>query len=798
MCRYLATLFFLCGCLSAAQGANAASTFASTDWDLLASITVSTPTGGVPYLETSELGAPPSTESFYNDVFGSALASWEDTATGTTWLVVGAYGQNDIGAAYVFSRASEQAPWHQEARLLASDAAEGDAFGEAVAIEGSTIVVSAPGHGSGAIYTFDRETSGAWIQKDEIASAFLSFGTGLALSEGILAVSAPYLDSGHVFVYKRSMAGPGWSLLGSLSPSDLPPNGFFGASLSIDNGRVLVGAPGDSTIAPHRGSAYLFVFDPATSSWAFNRKLAAFPDGGAEDYFGQSVLLRGNEAFIGVPGRNSNSGAVDTFVRDTTGSWAEQVPLQAMDSKPGDQFGSSSAMVGSSLAIGAPGRSASAGAICIFGRSAGNWMFQSTVTAPNSQSTGFSLAAAGDDFVAGSPGVRIDRSGRGRVDVFSNDNDGWAFSKSIVASADDTESFGYSVALSSDAALITAPNRANSAGLYGATEFYGRSAPGIWNWQQEVPYLGSYAGQILTIQGDTAVVGAPDQNFGANTSQGAAYVLTRARTASGDLWIQQATLADVGGGTHDQMGSAVAIDGDTIAVGASRYGRAGIVYIYTYTASTWTLQAKFSPIESETSDGFGSAVALHGDVLLVGAPSANTNAGAAYIFQRVGAKWTEKKRIVAPDRAVSDRFGSRVALSSRDAIISAPPKNIGAKGYAGRVYLFNTNDWTNTSMIDSPAPDDNNNFGAAVAMTGSRLAVGEPGSASAYLYTRSAAGWSLQSAITGSANSRFGTDVALSESSVLIGAPYDGTGLGHAAGRAYLFQDDRIFADGFQ
>lgn len=766
-----------------------------TDWNAVASLQVLTTAHDAPYVEQYEIGAPPAVPD--RDFFGQSIAAWHDSMTGITWLVVGADGENgNTGAAYVFSRATPQSPWHMEARLAANDGATGDHFGFAVGIEGNTIVVGAPDGGNGVIYTFDRDASGTWTAQSEtnVASVY-SFGYSIAFSGGTLAVGAPFKDSGYVFVYKRF--GKGWAIVSSLAPPDMTDSSDFGYSLSMDDQRLLIGAPGDSTIATDRGSAYLFAFDAATASWTFNHKFFAF-ESGDHDYFGSAVALQGNNAMIGAYGRSSSQGAVDDFLLDDMGNWSEQSPLQAADGKSNDNFGSALVLMGSTLAVGAPVHDSGAGAVYLFTGSAGRWSPIGTFISPNSAERGASLATVDGEFLAGAPDADLDAEFRGRVDVFSNASGDWNYKQSIVASADDNASFGYSVATSADTAFVTAPFRDGTDRSSGAVEIYARDALGNWNWLQSLPNLGQSVGQVLAINGDTAVIGEPDQDFGANFEQGAAYVFVRTRTASGDSWIQQTEFADLGGTSRDDFGSAVAIDGDTVAVGAERFnGKEGVVYVYVRSGTTWSLQSKFSPAEKEANDYFGSAVALRGNRLVVGAPGAAHNTGASYVFERTGSSWTEKKRITASDAAAGDFFGAPVALNvAGDVVVAATDKSIDSKVAVGRVYVFSGSAWTNEAQIDSASPDDNNDFGNSLAVDGNRLAIGEPGANSASLYLRDGASWTLQSAITGDDYARFGTSVALSGATVLVGAPFERSPL--QSGRAFFLQDDRIFADGYQ
>ena len=326
-------------------------------WRLPSYLTITTGTGGIPYVEQAELGAPPANSGNYH--FGDSVAAWYDIASGTTWLVAGASDENNrTGAAYVFSRSSPDAPWHQEARLTANDGHMNQFFGAAVAIENTTIVVTAIGSGNGVAYTFDRDTgTGQWTQRttELSVSGVSSFGDSVVLTNGTLAIGAPNKDNGYVFLYVPS--GTSWMAIATLTAPDAPTGAEFGASLSLDSNRLLIGAAGDSRI----GSAYVFAYDSGTGTWNFQWKLIPV-DGAANDSIGYSVALQGNNALIGAIGRDSGRGAVINFLFDS-GRWNQQPTLQAADGVAGDRFGSSLTLMGSSVAIGAWARNGYAGAI---------------------------------------------------------------------------------------------------------------------------------------------------------------------------------------------------------------------------------------------------------------------------------------------------------------------------------------------------------------------------------------------------------------------------------------------------
>ena len=766
--------------------------FGATDWDASQSVLITTVPGGIPYTAQSELGAPPIGKG--GNALGNSVATWHDTATGVSWLVAGAhYESAGRGAAYVFSRSSPDAPWHQDAHLTASDGISDDYFGEAVAIEGTTIVIGAPDHDHGVAYTFDRDANGKWNQQNELSVSGMNlFGQRLVMSSGVLAVGAPYSDSGHVFVYMRF--GTGWTAVGSLTPPDAPAHAYFGSSLSLDNQRLLIGAPGDSSIAMNRGSAYLFAYDIATTSWQFRQKLVSF-DGDTNSQVGEAVALQGNNALLGAPGRDSYRGAVVNFLFNApTGTWNQQPTLQAADGMENDRFGASLTLAGSILAIGAPVHAKYAGGVYVFTGSASSWTPVTTL-ADSAGNLGASMASADGDIISGAPSTHIDYDSRGAIDVFSKSSGLWQEKSRICASADALEHFGFSVAISGDTVIVKAPAEKDAIGNDGAVNVYVRDSDKSWSWQAELSGIGINGYRVLALDGDTALIGVLDQDFGSHFYQGAAYIFVRTRTSSGVAWTQQAELADLSGDDDDGMGTSVALVGDTAIIGAPGANNgSGIAYVYLRTGTTWSLQAKLAPAEAKDSDAMGVSVAIYGNTVLLGAPGTSNNTGVAYLFQRTGSSWSEKKIIVAADAATGDYFGASVALNGRGAFVSASGKSIGTNTEQGRVYAFSGSTWSTQSQIDSPSPMKNGMFGDSLAIDGDRLAIGEPGSNSAYLFARKGGLWSLQSTMLGDMNSSFGLSTGISKGTVIVGAPYAGN---YSGGRAYLFQDDRIFADGF-
>ena len=323
-------------------------------------------------------------------------------------------GQDDnsvvfAGAAYVFVR-NGAGVWSQQAYLKASNSDEGDLFGSAVAISSDTVVVGAPGESSGAddingnqadnsvgdagaAYVFVRNGAGVWSQQAYL-KAFNSraidlFGFSVAVSDDTVVVGARFEnsdsdvinagednnlapDAGAAYVFARS--GTSWTQQAYLKAFNSDGGDFFGSSVGVSDDTVVVGAPGESSdpdigdeddnSAADAGASYVFVRD-GSGIWSQQAYLKS-TNSDAGDEFGHSVGISGDTLVIGayledgdpdIGGQDDNSadeaGAAYVFVRDGGGGWDQQAYLKASNAEASDRFGSSSAISGDTLVVGA-------------------------------------------------------------------------------------------------------------------------------------------------------------------------------------------------------------------------------------------------------------------------------------------------------------------------------------------------------------------------------------------------------------------------------------------------------------
>ena len=168
----------------------------------------------------------------------------------------------------------------------------------------------------------------------------------------------------------------------------------------------------------------------------------------------------------------------------------------------------------------------------------------------------------------------------------------------------------------------------------------------------------------------------------------------------------------------DQFGASVAIDGDTLVIGApaadfARGGDPGAVYVFTRTGDTWTETQQLVASDAVRFNQFGASVAIDGDNLVIGAPQfsvfGNDEESTAYVFTRTGDTWTETQQLTATGRVEGDLFGGSVAIEDDTVIVGAASDLGTLDGPQGSAYVFTQtgNTWTQICLLyTSDAADE--------------------------------------------------------------------------------------------
>lgn len=721
----------------------------------------------------------------------------------------------------------EQGAWEQQAELTASDAADEDLFGGAVAVSGDTVVAGAPQAGgahenSGAAYVFTR-TAGVWHEQAKLeaddGAADDSFGKSVAIFGDTALVGAPWADAGGltnngaVYVFTRS--ADAWVQQQKLTAPDGANDALLGICVSLYGDTALAGASG-ATIGGDTQCGAAYVFTGAGSSWALEQKLVS-SDKSAFDNFGNSAAIYNDVAIIGAAGQdiggNSNAGAAYIFVRSGS-AWAQQAKLTASDAAGEDAFGCSVSIHGDLAMAGAymeDGAGTNRGAAYVFSASGGVWTERAKLAASDSAddySFGASVSIDGDAALAGSP-WRVHETSTGAVYVYQPFETAWNEKAILIPSPAVNDAFGMDVALSGDIAIVGAPSD-NSAGAdAGAAYVFVRSS-GAWTEEARLtasdiaPY--DEFGSAVDIDGDTAVFGVSGRDDGGNES-GAAYIFVR----TGETWAQQAKLTASDAGAGDEFGISVAISGDTVVVGAHAdddgAANSGSAYVFTRSGDAWTQQAKLTASEAHASDYFGGGVAVEGDTAVIGAMNDDdlgVNSGAAYVFARSGGIWVQQAKLTPDHNGDQIYFGGVLSISGDTLAAGAY-----LDGSYGAVYLFTDSEgvWNQEAKLQASDADVNGAFGYRVALSGNLAVVGDfwdddhgEDSGAAYVFARSEGAWvekAKLSAADAAPNDWFGSSVDIDGGLALISAvkkdgPETDSGEAHSfeAAHTLTFQTD--------
>ena len=240
--------------------------------------------------------------------------------------------------------------WTQTAKLTASDAADGDKFGQSVAVSDGIVVVGAPENGDGAVYIFEK-SGGSWTQTERLTPGGTGYlGRSVSISNSVVVAGA-YADTnnkGAAFIFTKS--GGSWTQTAKITASDAAGNDQFGWSVSISESVIVVGATKESSA---KGAAYVFE-NSGGGSWTQSAKLTA-SDAAFNDEFGAAVSVSEGVVAIGANKNDdtgSNSGSGYIFEKDA-GSWTETVKLTATDAAAGDEFGKDLALSEGVVVVGA-------------------------------------------------------------------------------------------------------------------------------------------------------------------------------------------------------------------------------------------------------------------------------------------------------------------------------------------------------------------------------------------------------------------------------------------------------------
>lgn len=311
---------------------------------------------------------------------------------------------------------------------------------------------------------------------------------------------------------------------------------------------------------------------------------------------------------------------------------------------------------------------------------------------------------------------------------------------------------------------------------------------------------GDAYGGPLDVDGDVLVVGAPLQD-GAYTNSGAAYVHRR----QAGVWSEEAKLTSNDPRAQDYYGIAVAVEGDVLVVGAfyddTLLPDDGSAFVYRHDGNAWQPEQKLTASDPGLGDRFGRSVDVAGEWIAVGAyrdDDLGVNAGAVYLFRRVGGTWVEQQKIVAGDGAAGDLFGVSLALCG-DALLVGSYFDDTTQPDTGSAYVFryDGNAWSEEQKLTPADAASGDVLGASVSLDGDTAVLGSYwddaagfDSGAAYVFRRVGGTWvEMQELVAsdGAQGDEFGWSVAVRGDVIAVGA-YEDDDQGHDSGAAYVYR----------
>ena len=662
----------------------------------------------------------------------------------------------DPGNGHVFIYEKTNGVWGITDTLSASDPYGNDHFGESFQLDGNRIIIGAPNkfhdyQGSnqinqvGAVYSFERDVNGNWVETQKLTPTVPGhqdrFGRKVALSGDHLLVGTYFEDedanenntlaeAGSVYFYHFENGQ--WTLVNKAVNSDRATYDKFGFSLDIEGDKAIIAAigtdngieiPNKTTVQIETGSAYIFEYDGNT--WNETTKVVS-DKMSTQSGFGNNVRIDNNSIYITS---NNHASDVENFKRTLVyhGSLSEPYLVNV-------GVGDENKLVTSDR---------------------DKW-----------DDFGYAVAISGDWAIAGAPREDHDATGTnytavaGSAYLFQKNNNGeWIEMQKIVSDDRDVRDyFGHSVSIDGDYAVVGGYNRVDNQD--GAAYVFKRNADDTWSQMQKLTRTNNattsnfYAWDV-SISGDKIFVGAPEESVTVGgqtyTSAGKVYVYELDASSS---WVEFATLTSNDVETGDRFGYSIDVDGTTAIIGAyfedlvntpNNTNDAGAAYIFDRDgAGNWNQTQKISSTNPHFADYFGYDVALHNNTAVIGSFGEDYDltqsnymerAGTAFVFKKINGTWTKTDQLLANDREENDRYGSSVAIYGNHILVGAfadgdPSSSTSTMwNRAGAAYLYEegtNNSWYFVDKITSSIRHEDDNFGNSVALSNSTILIGAP------------------------------------------------------------------------
>jgi len=656
-------------------------------------------------------------------------------------------------------------------------------FGESLAPCGQGHVVIGAFNENGGVgraYRLDLATGmiDLTIEAPQGIGSVPEFGTQVVVIGTDIFVSAPLADNGgQVFRFDQT---------GALQNTFVSPNGggFFGGSMAEVDGNILIGA---SLEGNGDGAAYLFAPDGTPLQSYFP------PVAGQGGIFGISVGAIGTDCAIGAmlePLGGTRLGNIHIF-SSTTGQLERTIPNPDPADDGNSLYGSAVGQFQGDLLAGAPGTPAG-GTVYLIRRSDGGVMRTFTHPAAPLPGAGFGEFAQGIDGLIGI-GVELGEFLQGEAFLF--DDQGNVVQQFFSPNGKPFGGFGVPIVLADGFLAMGAPDEdVNPTGAGRAYLFpLPQTQPlpdADFILESPTPATGGDFGFAVGIAGFDPVIAAPGENGG----RGNVHVFDGEDGSFAD------TVSSLNPVPNGRFGHALSLNAALAAVGApgENGGAPGAGRAYLFSSLDGSPLLSFLSNNPQTGGGFGFCVALAAANVVVGAPGEDggaPGAGRAYYFDC--AIEDVLQTFESPNAIAGGQFGAGCAAIAFEVFVGAPGEN-GGQPRSGRAYRFDGLSGALLASYVSPNPEDDGNFGAAMALFGNNILIAAPGETVGT--TANAGRVYLLNADTGAEIRRFespnpqsgGLFGAAIVATAAAGVPEIRIGIGApgesgSAGRAYLF-----------
>ncbi|KAA3641599.1 MAG: hypothetical protein DWP95_06510 [Proteobacteria bacterium] len=258
--------------------------------------------------------------------------------------------------------------------------------------------------------------------------------------------------------------------------------------------------------------------------------------------------------------------------------------------------------------------------------------------------------------------------------------------------------FGFDISINGDKMLIGAPETIEIGSDKAGSVFVYENINSVWvetdHLLAPIGNQSEWFGSSVSLSDTWALIGSPSDNTnGYRAGAAQLYHLING------IWVEDIKIFPADPAANDYFGDDVAIDNNKIVIGAHRkqftnYSRLGAVFAYNFDGNLWQQQQKIMPSDLTDNKYFGSAVALNGETLMIGAQSDGelaNGSGAAYQFSLSNDQWVESNKIFAPDAAQGDQFGYALDISSADKLIVSAIHDDDHGPQSGAVHIYQLN-----------------------------------------------------------------------------------------------------------